>query len=136
MRYLPFVLRQLVSASLVSVLLLSTASAQTFPSKPVNVVLPFPTGTSIDFAFRAIAAEASKRLGQPVVIDNRPGARYRLGVNAISRAPADGYLLSAVLGDLVAAQPLAEPDFKLALGKDYAPVASLTELPLVLAISS
>jgi len=69
------------------------AWADDYPSKPIKIIAPFPTGTGPDANTREIAIELSKVLGQPVVVDNRPGAAGMIGTEAGAKAPADGYTL-------------------------------------------
>src|SRR5262245_39314465 len=65
--------------------------AQSFPAKPVTFVVPYPAGGGADIVARTLAEEMGKRLGQPVVVDNRPGAAGILGTMAVVKAPADGH---------------------------------------------
>ena len=69
------------------------ALAQDYPNKPIRIIAPFPTGTGPDANTREIAAELSKVLGQPIVIENKPGASSMIGMAAAAAAPADGYTL-------------------------------------------
>lgn len=69
------------------------AVAQTFPSRPISIVIPFPPGGISDSSTRAIAAKASATLGQPVVIDNRPGAGGQIGADIVKNARPDGHTL-------------------------------------------
>lgn len=67
------------------------ASAQTWPARPIRLVVPFPPGGLIDNMARLVAPRLAQELGQPVVIDNKPGAGGNLGAAEAARAPADGY---------------------------------------------
>lgn len=71
----------------------STAQAQTYPSKPVKIVLPFAAGSPTDALARVIAVPLSKRLGQPIIIENKPGATGMLGTDFVAKAAPDGYTL-------------------------------------------
>ncbi|MBN8491564.1 MAG: tripartite tricarboxylate transporter substrate binding protein [Burkholderiales bacterium] len=84
----------LVSAlALSAALLAAPALAQDYPNKPIRIIAPFPTGTGPDANTREIAAELSKVLGQPVVVENKPGASNMIGMAAGAAAPPDGYTL-------------------------------------------
>lgn len=73
------------------------AHAQSYPTKAVSVVVPFPPGGGVDILMRAIAGDLSKVWGQAVVIDNKPGAGSLIGAAAVARSPADGYTLLATI---------------------------------------
>ncbi len=85
--------------SLVAALLLACSmlvQAQSFPGKPIRLIIPFPPGGSNDVVGRAVAQYLGERLGQPVIIDNRGGAGGTIGVNAAAKSPADGYTMLMV----------------------------------------
>lgn len=75
--------------------LIGTAAAQGFPSKPLRVVVPFPPGGPLDGMARAVSQVASPAIGQPIVVDNRPGALGTIGTENVARSPADGYTVLA-----------------------------------------
>src|SRR5439155_24569106 len=72
------------------------ANAQTYPSRPVNLIVFVPAGAVPDVVARLVGQAMAKRLGQPLVIENRPGAGGNLALQAVARAPADGYTLLQV----------------------------------------
>jgi tripartite-type tricarboxylate transporter receptor subunit TctC len=74
-------------------LLAASASAQDYPTRPIRVIVPFSPGGAVDGPTRVLAQELGKRLGQQVVIDNRPGAGATIGSEAVAKAPPDGYTL-------------------------------------------
>ena len=87
-------------AALAALLLATQAFGQApFPSKPLRIVVPFPPGGAVDPLVRALANGMSERLGQPVVVDNRPGATGAIGMSACAKSGADGYTLCFVTSD-------------------------------------
>ena len=79
-----------------AVLTITTASvhaADTYPTRPLRLIVPYFTGGTPDLQGRALAEHLRTRLAQPVVVDNRPGANGSIGVGLVARAPADGYTL-------------------------------------------
>ena len=95
-------------ATVLAVLTLGVASvppsvqAQDFPRKPIRVIAPVPPGGVIDNSMRIVAEKLSARLGQQIVIENRPGANGTIGAQYVAQQPADGYtLLAAVDGTMV-----------------------------------
>ena len=87
-------MRILKMAWAAAVLLLSgVAMAQGFPSKPLRIVIGFPPGGGIDMVARLMAPKLTELLGQPVLIDNKPGANGVLGMDFVAKAPADGHTL-------------------------------------------
>lgn len=110
------------------------ASAQTYPSRPVTWIVPFAAGGPTDALARAIAEKVARELGQPIVIDNAPGAGGTVGAAKASRAVPDGYtMLVGHMGYMGAAPALYK---KLAYDpvKDFAPVFRFPDTPLVLMV--
>lgn len=85
------VFRVLAAASLAG--LVGLAAAQSYPSKPITIVVAYPAGGDTDAVARLLGEKLSRRLGQPVVVDNRPGASGTIGSSHVARSPADGYTL-------------------------------------------
>jgi len=108
------------------------AMAQAYPSRPVTVVFPFSAGSPVDTAFRDVGVELSKVLGQPVVLESRPGANNRLGISGIKAAAPDGYLLTMAFDAILVSQPILDPTFAIEPGKDYAPIGFFMEFPFVM----
>jgi tripartite-type tricarboxylate transporter receptor subunit TctC len=114
------------------------ARAQTpdtrWPERPLRLIVPFPAGATTDLVARIVAQKLAERLGQPVVIENRPGASGNLGSEAISRAAPDGYtigvatstthVIATALGAKISYDPL----------KDFAPVSMLVDTPYALVV--
>lgn len=111
----------------------TSAFAQNYPTRPVTVIMPYTAGSPIDVIVRAVMTEAGPRLGQSIVVDNKPGALTRLGIDQIRRSPADGYTLAVTTDGLSITQPIADPEFKFESGRDYVPISFLVQFPLVLA---
>ena len=88
--------RRTLIALCTTVTLAGPALAQTFPTKPIKLVIAFPAGGPTDITMRALADGASKALGQPVVVENKPGAGGTLPAQALQTAPADGYTLAQI----------------------------------------
>jgi len=106
------------------------AAAQTYPSRPLRWIVPFPAGGSTDLIARLMGEWLAARLGQPVVIENKPGGGTNIAVQAIVNAPADGYtLLFAVATNVI--NPSLYKSLPFDFQRDIAPVAGLAELPLV-----
>jgi tripartite-type tricarboxylate transporter receptor subunit TctC len=111
----------------------SSVQAQAYPSRPVTVIINSPAGSLMEGTFRTVMAEASKVLGQPLVVENRAGANGRLGVMALKSAAPDGHTITIANDAIMITQPVVDPTFQMELGKDYQPIAFLGEFPLVLA---
>ena len=97
-------------------------AAQTYPVKPVRMVLPFPAGGPTDILGRILGQKLSEQLGQPVVQDNRPGAGGNLGTELAARAAPDGYTLILAADSLVAINPHLYKQMPLDTLKDLTPV--------------
>ena len=108
------------------------AWAQSYPTKPIRVIVPFPAGESIDATARLITQHWMAALGQQMVIDNRGGAGGTIGTELTAKAPPDGYTISyGNLGPL-SIGPNLYPKLGYDLFKDLAPVSQATSLPFVL----
>jgi tripartite-type tricarboxylate transporter receptor subunit TctC len=109
--------------------------AQAYPTRPVRWIVPAPPGGPLDILARLFGQWLSERLGQPFIVENRPGGGTNIGTEAVARAPADGYTLLSVV---TAAATNATLYDKLSFNfiRDIAPVASITRVPLVMVINS
>jgi tripartite-type tricarboxylate transporter receptor subunit TctC len=107
------------------------AMAQAYPSRPITLVYPYPPAGS-PVAFQALFAEASKILGQPIVVDFKPGAGNRFGVTDIMKAKPDGYTLAAAPDVVLTVLPLTSSTFKAEAGRDYLPLMQMIEYSFVI----
>ncbi len=110
------------------------AQAQTYPTKPVRLIVPFPPGSATDAAARVVVVKLSEALGQPVVVDNRSGASGNIGVELGARAVPDGYTLSIGTTSTHAVGPGTSKNLAYDPIKDFAPVSLVGSSPYVLAI--
>ena len=110
------------------------ASAQTYPSKPIRLIAPYPPGGGIDSTARIIGQALAEQLGQPVIIDNRAGATGRIGTELAARAPADGYTLLLGSSAPNAIIPAASPTVAYDAIKDFAPISLVGRAPYVLVV--
>jgi tripartite-type tricarboxylate transporter receptor subunit TctC len=111
-----------------------TAHAQAYPSRPIKLICPFPPGGAVDIASRAIAAELSKTIGQPVTVENRPGAGGNVGGAEAARSAPDGYTLFMTTSGINAINPVLYSKMQFDPNKDLAPVAALVSLSNVLVV--
>jgi tripartite-type tricarboxylate transporter receptor subunit TctC len=114
-------------------LTLGAATAQTYPSKTVRLVVPFAAGGSNDVVARAMAQPLSRALGQSVVVENRPGANTIIGTEAVARAPADGHTL-LIAGFTFMSNAALRAKLPYDPQKDFIPVAGLGFQPYVLSV--
>jgi tripartite-type tricarboxylate transporter receptor subunit TctC len=111
------------------------AQAQAFPSKPLRLVVPYAAGGATDIISRAAAAEMTKTLGQPVVVENRPGAGANLGAEQVARAAADGYTMLMSASSLHGITPFLYSKLNYDPNKDLAPVIVLASVANVLVLN-
>ncbi len=112
------------------------AHAQGYPARPLRIVVPFPPGGSTDLLARRIGEALSKSLGQPVVVENRPGAGGTTGADAVAKSAPDGYtLLMGVTGSNAIAASLY-PKLPYNPLTDFAPITQVVSAPLVLVVSA
>ena len=110
------------------------AQAQTYPSKPIRIIVPYPAGGTSDILARSIGQKLSESLGQPVVVENKPGANGNVGAEFVARAAPDGYtLLLADIGAL-AISPSVYPKLPFDPAKDFAPVTMVAYSPHILVV--
>ena len=83
----------LMAVMAIAIAMLSSARAETFPDRPIRIIAPFPAGGLVDVLARALSEEMSKSFGQPVIVENKPGAGGNIGADLVAKAAPDGYTL-------------------------------------------
>ena len=112
----------------------ATAAAQSYPNRPVRVIIPFPPGGTLDIVGRMLAQKLSEQMGQQFVVDSRPGGNGSIGASAVVKSTNDGYTLlfnasTLVTGPLV----MATPPYNIAT--DFTPIALVAKAPLSVSIN-
>ena len=124
-------IRALVAAALLAIVFVPLACAQSWPSKPVRVVVPYSTGGATDLIARLVGQKLTERLGQPFIVDNRPGAGGVIGADAVAKAPPDGHtVLLAVPAEMAILPHLQKMPYQ--VDRDLATVSLAALTPLVL----
>lgn len=111
------------------------AHADTYPSKPIQMIVPQAPGGTNDIVARLVAADLSQRLGQQVVVENRPGAGGNIGTQAAARATADGYTLLMTISSTQAINPSLYRQIPFDPIKDFEPIAPVATVPNVLVVN-
>ena len=130
MRFTRYGLRTAVAALLAAA---ATAAAQSYPAKPVRVVVPFPPGAGADIVTRLVTPKLSEAFGQQFVVDNRPGAAGHIGGEIVAHAPADGLTLLATPASIVISESLYKK-LSYKLERDFEPVGPMASTPFILVV--
>jgi len=125
--------------ALTGALALSRAAAQepdasTFPNRPIHIVVPFPAGGPSDLVSRLIGQKMTEAWGQPVIIDNRPGANTIIGAQAVARAAPDGYTLLMAIDSTLVMNQFMHKNLPYDPFNDFAPITLTTKTVSVLAV--
>ena len=112
----------------------SIALAQTYPAKPVRIVVPFPPGGTSDILARTIGPRLTAEWGQPVIVDNRPGASGNIAAEHVARSPGDGYTLFITTVGIHAIHPSLYSKLPFDTVRDFTPITNLVMLPSVLTV--
>ncbi|MFL6572768.1 MAG: Bug family tripartite tricarboxylate transporter substrate binding protein [Burkholderiales bacterium] len=115
---------------------IAQAPAQTYPEKPVRLIVPFSAGSAVDTLARIPAQKLSELWGQQVVVDNRVGANGTIGTEAAAKAPADGYTLVLANDAGLATSPALYPKLPYDPLRDFAPIALAASIPVVLVVNA
>lgn len=124
-----------VIAAAAATLACTAALAQTYPDKPIKAVVPFAAGSATDQIGRAFAQKMQEALGQPIVIDNKPGVNGMLGADAVAKAAPDGYTLLIGTNSTNAALKSLMKQLPYDQDKAFAPVAYMGSVPLIIAVN-
>ncbi len=125
---------KLLIAGLAAALSAQLACAQVFPSKAIRMVVAFPPGGSTDLAARSLGEKLAASMGQPVVIDNKPGASGNIGADFVAKSPPDGYTLLMAATSFATA-PAFFPKLSFDPVKDFAPVSMVATVPIIVVVS-
>lgn len=121
--------------ALVLALACGGACAQSYPSRPIRLVVPYPPGGPLDIMGRAIGQKLSEAWNQPVVVDNRPGAGGNIGADLVAKSPADGYTLLMGAVATHAINPTLYGRLPYDPVRDFAPVALVAQVPNILVVN-
>jgi tripartite-type tricarboxylate transporter receptor subunit TctC len=125
-----------IFAGLAAVSLLPAHAQTAWPDKPIKLVVPYPPGGLTDTLARSVAEPLSKALGQPVLIDNKPGAGTLLGAQIVARSPADGLTLLMATSTTLGVSPALYRNNMIDPVRDFAPVSLIASVPFFLVASS
>ncbi len=111
------------------------AQAPAWPTKPIKIVVGFPAGSSTDSIARALAEHLRVKLGQPVLVENRPGANGALGVSEVARAAPDGYTLLATNSSSMTVNHQVYKSIKYLPERDFVPISMVVSAPFILVVN-
>ncbi|HEV2008127.1 MAG TPA: tripartite tricarboxylate transporter substrate binding protein [Burkholderiales bacterium] len=118
----------------ITLALAATAAAQTYPSKPVRLIVPFAAGGNVDITARQIAPGVSELLGQNLIVDNRVGAGGIIGAEVVAKSAPDGYTLMMGSNSTVSVAPSLYPKLSYHPVRDFAPISLVATTPFVLVV--
>jgi len=110
------------------------AAAQTYPAKPIRLIVPFPPGGSADILARAIGQKAGDGLGQSLIVENRPGAGTAIGAEALAKSPPDGYAIMIGTVSSHAINPALNPKLPFDPVRDFTPVSLVASIPFAMVV--
>jgi tripartite-type tricarboxylate transporter receptor subunit TctC len=111
------------------------SQAQTYPDRPVRLIAPFPAGGLVDVLARAVGDEISRTLGQPVIVENRPGAGGNIGADAVAKALPDGYTLLMTSAGILTANQFLYSKMPFDPEKDFVAVSNIADMPMMVVVS-
>jgi tripartite-type tricarboxylate transporter receptor subunit TctC len=127
-------LKILLALLLTGLTLAAPAGAQSYPAKPIRLLVPFPAGGATDILSRALSQELAKKLGQSIVVDNRPGAGGTIGADAAAKAAPDGYTLLLTTSSTHSIGPAINPKMPYNAETDFTPIAYVASSPNVVLV--
>jgi tripartite-type tricarboxylate transporter receptor subunit TctC len=127
-------MRMLALAMLIGLGTLGSAAAQTYPTRPVRIVAPFPAGGLADVLARAVAEPLTKSLGQPFVIENRTGAGGNVGAEIVANAPPDGYTLMMSSAGILSINQFLYTTMPFDANTAFAPITLVADMPMLLVV--
>lgn len=122
-------------AGLLAMAMAAPVAAQNYPDRPIKLIVPFAAGGANDIVARLLQTPLERALGQPIIIDNRPGASGIIGTDAVAKAPPDGYALSVALASH-SVNPAVNPKMPYDTEKDLAPVILIGKNPLMFVVNA
>jgi len=123
-----------VFASVSALAFAGPAMAQSYPSKPIRMIVPFPAGGATDILARALSQKLGEKIGQSVIVDNRPGAGGTIGADTASKSPADGYTLLLATSSTHSIGPAINPKIPYNADTDFTPIAYVASSPNVVLV--
>ena len=121
---------------LLALLFAGQAMAQSYPAKPIRLVVGFAPGGAADFVARTLQDPMQRALGQPLVIDNKPGAGSSIAAEHVAKSPPDGYTVLIASPSSILVNPLLNPQIGYNALRDLAPVTKVSSSPLVVAVNT
>ena len=122
--------------TLLSALAGTAGAQQAYPSKPIRIIVPYTPGGATDIMGRVVSQRLTEILGQPIVIENKPGANTAIGADLVAKSPADGYTLMFTNDATFVLNPALMPALSYNMARDFVPVATVAYLNLVMVVSS
>ena len=119
----------------VALLFAGAAQAQSYPDRPIRLIAPFPAGGLADVLARAAGDEMSKRLGQPVIVENRAGAGGNTGADAVAKAAPDGYTLLMASAGILTANPFLYAQMPFDVETAFIPISNVADMPMLVVVN-
>ena len=115
-------------------LMISAGAGAAYPERPIRILVPFPPGGNVDITARIVAPGLASGIGQTVIIDNRGGAHGTIAAEIVAKAARDGYTLMLTSSGMLAIAPALYQKLSYDIGRDFAPIGSISTVPLVMLV--